>query len=78
MSRNLYIVPHDLTEVGNTALDYALFLGTHVRTDIMLLHLIDNKAKIAATEAKLWDIVKSNFELPGQSSTYHLFSFQQA
>lgn len=59
MSRNLYIVPHDLTEVGNTALDYALFLGTHVRTDIMLLHLVDNKAKIPATEAKLWDIVKS-------------------
>ncbi len=59
MSRNLYIVPHDLTEVGNTALDYALFLGTHVRTDIMLLHLVDNKAKIAGIEAKLWEIIKS-------------------
>ena len=59
MSRNLYIVPHDLTEVGNTALDYALFLGRHVRTDIMLLHLVDNKSKIAAIEAKLWEIIKS-------------------
>lgn len=59
MSRNLYIVPHDLTEVGNTALDYALFLGQHVRTDIMLLHLVDNQAKIATIEARLWDIIKS-------------------
>jgi nucleotide-binding universal stress UspA family protein len=59
MSRNLYIVPHDLTEVGNTAFDYALFLGTHVRTEIMLLNLVDNKSKIAATEKKLWDIIDS-------------------
>ncbi len=57
MSRNLYIVPHDLTEVGNAALDYALFLGTHVKTEIMVLNLVDNKAKIPATEQRLKEIV---------------------
>lgn len=57
MSRNLYIVPHDLTDVGNTALDYALFLGSHVRTEIMILHLVDNKAKIPGIEQKISEII---------------------
>jgi nucleotide-binding universal stress UspA family protein len=59
MSKNLYIVPHDLTEVGNTALDYALFLGTHVQTHIMLLNLVDNVAKVPGTIQKLKDIIAS-------------------
>lgn len=59
MNRNLYIVPHDLTEVGNAAFEYALFLGTHVRTEIMLLNLVDNKAKIPTVEKKMWDIIDS-------------------
>lgn len=59
MSRNLYLVPHDLTEVGNTALDYALFLGTHVHTEVMIVHLVDNKAKIPAVEKKIDDILAS-------------------
>lgn len=59
MSRNLYIVPHDLTEVGNSALDYALFLGKHVSTEIMLLNLVDNKAKIQSTADKLDQIIAS-------------------
>jgi nucleotide-binding universal stress UspA family protein len=68
MSRNLYIVPHDLTEVGNTAFDYALFLGTHVRTEIMLVHLVDNKSKIAAAQQKLDQLsnartISSNVEI---------------
>ena len=57
MSHNLYIVPHDLSEVGNAALDYALFLGNHVKTEVMLLNLVDNKAKIAGVHQKLTDIV---------------------
>lgn len=59
MSHNLYIVPHDLTSVGDTALDYALFLGNHVRTEVMVLNLVDNKAKIAPTQQKLDAIVAS-------------------
>lgn len=57
MSRNLYIVPHDLTEVGNAALDYALFLGTHVKTEIMVLNLVDNKAKIPAMEQRIKELI---------------------
>ncbi len=57
MSRNLYLVPHDLSEVGNTALDYALFLSTHVHAEILLVNLVDNKAKIAPIEAKLNAII---------------------
>ncbi|MBI3238367.1 MAG: universal stress protein, partial [Flavobacteriia bacterium] len=59
MSHNLYIVPHDLTSVGDTALEYALFLGNHVRTEVMVLNLVDNKAKIAPTQQKLDAIVAS-------------------
>lgn len=59
MSHNLYIVPHDLTSVGNAALDYALFLGNHVRTEVMLLNLVDNKAKIPLIQQKLEAIVAS-------------------
>ena len=57
MSHNLYIVPHDLTAVGNAALDYALFMGNHVRTEVMLLSLVDNRAKVPGVEQKLRDIV---------------------
>lgn len=57
MSHNLYIVPHDLTGVGNAALDYALFMGNHVRTEVMLLNLTDNKAKIPSIEQKLREFV---------------------
>lgn len=57
MSHNLYLVPHDLSEVGNTALDYALFLGTHVHAEILLVHLVDNKAKIQGIEDKLNAII---------------------
>lgn len=57
MNRNLYIVPHDLTPVGDTALDYALFLGNHVRTEVMVLNLVDGQGKIAATRQKLQEIV---------------------
>ncbi len=58
MSRNLYIVPHDFSDAGNTAFEYALFLGKHVRTEIMILHLVDNKVKIANAESKLEEIKK--------------------
>lgn len=53
MSRNLYIVPHDLTSVGDSALDYALFLGNHVRTEVMVLNLVDSQSKIAGIKQKL-------------------------
>lgn len=79
MSRNLYIVPHDLTSVGDSALDYALFLGNHVRTEVMILHLVDNKAKVQAVKAKLDAIVAgksvpSHVELTVHVETGDIFS----
>lgn len=53
MSHNLYIVPHDLSAVGDTAFNYALFLGTHVSTKVMLLNIVDSAAKIAGVRQKL-------------------------
>lgn len=53
MSHNLYIVPHDLSAVGNNAFEYALYLGTHVRAKIMLLNVVDSKTKIPGTKALL-------------------------
>ena len=69
MSHNLYIVPHDLSEVGNAALDYALFMGNHVRTEVMLLHLVDNKAKIPVVEQKLRDIIAARTVPPNVEVT---------
>lgn len=57
MSANLYIVPHDFTPVGDDALDYALFLGKRKHTQIQLLHIVDDKSKVAAAKAKLEAVV---------------------
>lgn len=45
MSKNLYIVPYDFTPITRNALEYALFLGTKVHTEIMLLHIAPSKEK---------------------------------
>jgi len=63
MSRNLYIVPYDFTEVGDKALEYALFLGKKVRTEIQLLHLSADRASGMQAKAKL-DEVCRNTETP--------------
>jgi nucleotide-binding universal stress UspA family protein len=72
MSRNLYIVPHDLTPVGDTALDYALFLGNHVRTEVMILNLVDNKSKIPAVKQKLEQIVSQKTVPANVEITLHV------
>ena len=53
MSKNLYIVPHDFTPVGDSALNYALHLGKNVHTEIMLLHVVESAGELAKTNAKL-------------------------
>lgn len=59
MSRNLYIVPHDFTEVGDTALNYAINLGKKIRTEIQLLHVVTDKAKLLVAKQKLEKIIAS-------------------
>ena len=59
MSRNLYIVPHDFTEVGDTALNYAINLGKKIRTEIQLLHVVSDKSKLIVAKQKLEKIIAS-------------------
>lgn len=57
MSKNLYIVPHDFTHVGEVALQYGLHLGKYVDTEIQLLHVVGSKAEEAAASKKLDEII---------------------
>ena len=45
MSKNLYVVLHDFTEIGDTALNYALQIAKYVHTDIKLLHVVSDESK---------------------------------
>lgn len=57
MSKNLYIVLHDFTDIGDTALDYALHIAEHVHTDIELLHVVNNSSKEEQALGKLKEII---------------------
>lgn len=57
MSLNKYIVLHDFTEIGDTALDYALHIGKHVHTDIMLMHVVNDDSKIHHATKKLEEVI---------------------
>jgi len=59
MSRNLYIVPHDFTAAGDSALSYALNLGKKVRTEIQIIHVISDQTKLMAAKQKMDKIVQS-------------------
>lgn len=65
MSRNLYIVPHDFTAVGDAALNYAINLGQKVRTEIQLLHVVSDKSKLISSKQKLEKIAAT---IPANSS----------
>lgn len=56
MSKNLYLVPYDFTEVTDKAVEYALHLGKFVNTEIRLIHLASDKAKGQAKLKKLEEI----------------------
>lgn len=59
MSRNLYLVPHDFTPVGDAALNYAIFLGQRVKTEIQLIHIVADKAKIALARQKMEKVIEN-------------------
>jgi hypothetical protein len=63
MSKNLYIVPHDLTEVGSNALRYALHLCKRVEAEIRILHLASSKAAINVASTKI-DSIIDQLEIP--------------
>ncbi|GAB5418702.1 MAG: hypothetical protein Crog4KO_04590 [Crocinitomicaceae bacterium] len=53
MSKNLYIVPYDFTPVSEKALEFALFLGSKVRTEIKLLNVAADKPKGMKAKSQL-------------------------
>ena len=63
MSKNIYLVPHDFTAVGDAALRYALHLGKKVRTEILLLNLASSRAEGIKASEKMDDLI-SKLELP--------------
>jgi nucleotide-binding universal stress UspA family protein len=68
MSRNLYLVPHDFTAVGDAALNYAFLLGRKVKTEIKIVHIVSDKAKLALAKQKMDALIEkspkdSNVEL---------------
>lgn len=59
MSKNLYIVPFDFTPVGKKAVEFALMLGSKVKTEIQLLHLCDSKPKGLEKKQELEEYAKT-------------------
>lgn len=59
MNKNLYFVPHDFTEVGDSALNYALHICHKVDVEIRILHLISDKAEAIKASAKLDAIINN-------------------
>jgi nucleotide-binding universal stress UspA family protein len=57
MNKNLYIVPHDFTPVGDAALNYAIHLSKHVSIEIRLLHVVSSKSDMAKASVKLDEII---------------------
>ncbi|MES2799601.1 MAG: universal stress protein [Bacteroidota bacterium] len=63
MSKNIYLVPHDFSVVGETALNYALHMGKKVKSEIILLHLCASKAEILKANSQM-DAIIARQELP--------------
>lgn len=57
MSKNIYLVPHDFTSVGESALRYALHLGKRVNTEIILLHLTSSKGESIDAALKMDELI---------------------
>lgn len=52
------LVPHDLTEVGNYALEHAFMIGKNHNAPIALIHIVDKTDDIPAVQSRLGEIVK--------------------
>jgi nucleotide-binding universal stress UspA family protein len=57
MNKNVYLVLHDFTSVGDSALNYAVNLSSNLVNEIKLVHLVSNKKDIASANSKLNDII---------------------
>lgn len=59
------IVPHDFTDVGQKALDYAIHLCKKIEAEIQIVHLVGNNRQIEESEQKINAIIS---ELPTYSN----------
>ncbi len=55
------LVPHDLSEVGNYAIEHAYMVGKAAKSPIHLIHVVKSKSKIDAAKTKLQEIA-DNFK----------------
>jgi len=64
---NLYIVPHDLTEVGTSALQHALYLCNKVEAEIRILHLVADQKNISEANVKI-DAIIDKLDIPAKAT----------
>lgn len=57
MSKNIYLVLHDFTPVGDAALNYAVNLSRSVIAEVKVVNLVSNQSQIASATAKLNQII---------------------
>jgi len=57
MNKNIYLVLHDFTSVGEAALNYAVNLSSNLINEIKLVHLVSDKKELTNATQKLNDII---------------------
>lgn len=57
MSKNIYLVLHDFTPVGDAALKYAVALSSNLTNEIKLVNLVADKKEVDASASKLNEII---------------------
>ncbi len=60
-----YLVPHDFTEVGDAAFDYAINLAKKSQAEIYLVHIVKRESEKDDAKKKLVEIIKSRSETAG-------------
>ena len=79
MNKLNYLVPHDFTEVGDTALDYASNLAIRSQAEVYLVHIVKKEAHKDEEKEKLIEIIhrKKNkmpkLKLGGSVKTGNIF-----
>ena len=79
MSKLNYLVPHDFTEVGDTALDYAVNLARRSRAEVYLVHIVKKESEKETAKTKLMEIIQhakqaaGNVQIGGSVKTGNIF-----
>ena len=60
MNKNIFIVLHDFTPVGDSGLNYALYLSSKITCEIKVVHILNDKSELKAATAKLEQIINDS------------------